>query len=506
LIAAGGALLAWRSLEGSAAAMSTDRPSVQPAAGPIVGRLHGEVRVFKGIPFARPPVGALRFRPPQPHPKWDQPFDAGAFGPGPIQPAMEMIQIPNGVSEDCLTLNIWAPPDKGPHPVLFSIYGGGNYLGASSQAAYDGAAFARRGLVYVSANYRLGAFGFLELGGIDPAYAGSGLNGLLDIQAALEWVRDNIEAFGGDPGAVTLIGISAGGKNQCALAAMPSARGLFKRATIMSGGGHTVFRSQEEATPVARALLAAAGLEKQDVRALAALPAEALLTAQGKVVASYPKGFPYRPTVDGDRLPQAPVDAARAGATAHLDIVVGTARDEAALYMPPPLAEQPFRPGQVANVSLATVAAAEAAYAGTFPDVSLADRRIRQLTAEEYWIPSVRFAEAHARNGGRVHMYRFDWSPSDGPFAGYACHGADSPFVYGTPRPGMPVTDDEAAAMRRTHALWANWARTGALRLEGGPEWPAYDEARRATFIFDRTPRIEADPRGAERRIWERAM
>jgi len=483
------------------------RPIVVTRSGEVVGRRLGSGSVFKGVPFAKPPVGALRFRPPQPAEKWLEPLDAGAFGPGPIQPAYPMVEIPSGASEDCLTLNVWAPTAPGPHPVLFSIYGGANTIGASSQAAYDGATFSEQGLVFVSANYRLGAFGFMELGGIDPSYAGSGLNGLRDIEAALRWVRDNILAFGGDPDQVTLLGISAGAKNQCALAAMPSARGLFRRMTVMSGGGDTVFRSAEEATPVARALLVAAELGAGDIQGLVSMPASAVLAAQTKVMQTFPRGFPFRPTVDGTTLPHAPIDAARNGATAALDIVVGTNRDEAALMLPGAVANKPFRAGQIANLDLSRMLALEQKYETLLPDLSLADRHIRQLTAEEYWIPSVRFAEAHARAGGRVWMYRFDWAADAGPFAGYAPHGADSPFVYGGHGiPALVHSDDAKPAAMRAHAMWARWARTGSLGLEGGPEWPLYDDRRRLTFILDRVVHVDADPRGDERRLWDGVM
>jgi para-nitrobenzyl esterase len=504
VVAAGAAMAA---IAGEASAMTESQigPVVATRSGPVVGRRAGRVNVYRGIPYARPPVGALRFRPPDPAVAWREPLDAGAFGPGPIQPAIPLIQIPSGTSEACLTLNVWTPAEPGPHPVLFSIYGGGNILGASSQPSYDGTSFAEQGVVFVSANYRLGALGFMELGGIDPAYAGSGLNGLRDLEAALIWVRDNIEGFGGDPGQVSLMGVSAGGKNQCALAAMPSARGLFRRMAVQSGGGHTVFRSVEEATPVAEMLLAAVGLERRDIAGLAAAPAEAVLAAQGKVLVGFPRGFPFRPTVDGKILPQAPIEAARAGMTAGVDIVIGTARDEAALALTPVQAEQaPFRAGQLANLDLDRMRGLEPRYAEVLPDLSLGERRLRQLTAEEFWVPCVRFAEAHARAGGRTWMYRFDWAPSAGPFAGHAVHGSDGAFIYGGR--GAVVADDARAEVARVHAMWAGWARTGELRLEGGTDWPRYELSRRDTLIFDRINRLEAGPRGEELRLWDAVL
>ena len=414
-----------------------------------------------------------------------------------------MVQIPSGASEDCLTLNVWAPSASGPHPVLFMIYGGGNVVGSSSQVGLDGSSFSSLGLVCVSANYRLGALGFLELGGIDPAFAGSSLNGLRDIEAALRWVRDNIAAFGGNPDQVTLIGGSAGAKNQCSLAAMPSARGLFHRLSIESGGGHTFFRSVDDATPFAETLLSAAGLDVGDVQNFVALRADRLLSAQNQALATFPKGLPFRPAVDGVTLPQGPIEAVRSGVTAGLDIIVGTNRDEAALTLLPALADKPFNARQLANLDLATMVGLEARYAELLPSFSLADRRIRQLSAEEYWIPSVRFAEAHVRAGGRAWMYRFDWEVSSGPFAGYVPHGAELPFVYsGLGLPLMPMTVDGGPAAERFQAMWAHWARTGTVALEGTPEWPPYDDHRRLTLIFDRKVHVKSDPHGDERRLW----
>ena len=195
--------------------------------------------------------------------------------------------------------------------MLFWVYGGINLLGAASQAMYDGASFAGQNIVFVSANYRLGAFGFVELGSVAHEWTGSSLNGLRDLAAALGWVRDNIAAFGGDPARVTIMGESAGAKNVCALATIPAVRGLFTRVAVQSGGGHTVYHSLTEAAPLATALLTAANVS--DAAALVALPAEALLAAQTAALTNWPHGFAVRPAVDGDFLPLTPIEAVRGG-------------------------------------------------------------------------------------------------------------------------------------------------------------------------------------------------
>jgi para-nitrobenzyl esterase len=480
--------------------MSTSRPIAQTCSGPLVGRRSGRINWFGGIPYAAPPLGRLRFRPPEPPARWSEPRDAGGFGPAAMQPEDPRIDLRATTREDCLTLNVWAPAEGGPWPVLFWVHGGANITGGTAQRLYDGASFAEQGLVFVSANYRLGVFGFLELGGLLPELAGSGVNGLRDLIAALAWVRDNIAAFGGDPGQVTLMGESAGGKDIAALAASPAARGLFQRLAVQSGDLCSVAASVEEAAPAARALVEAAGLE--DPRQLQRLPAAALLAAQIKIRERWPRAI--RPVAGNEILPLPPVDAARAGATRHLSMIVGTCRDESALYLPPDIAGQPLGPHQFAHAGFAQMAALEQLYAEAFPKLTPGDRHIRQLTAEQFWTPAVRFAEAHADTGGSVWMYRFDLANHDGRYRGYAPHAADLLFTFAAPadslRLGFSIDAPELAA--RTHQLWAEWARSGRAELAGAPPWPAYRSAERATLLIDRRPQVALDPRGDERKLW----
>ena len=488
----------------SGSSMSLNLPDSNPVAetrqGAVVGRRSDGHVVYKGVPYAQPPVGLRRFRPPEPVTAWDAPRDAGAFGAVPVQPQNPQMAVPGPMSEDCLTLNVWAPSTPGPHPVLFWVYGGLNTIGASSQPIYDGASFARKGVVFISANYRLGVFGFLELGTLEPELAGSSLNGLRDLTAALGWVQENIAAFGGDPGRVTLMGESAGAKNVCALATLPAARGLFARLAVQSGGGHTVYRSADEAAPVTAAVLAAAKVN--GVAALTALPADALLAAQNAVVASWPHGFVIRPTVDGNFMPHAPIDAARAGATAPFELVIGTCHEESARFMPPTQAEGPFRSQQLAHLDLPTMQTLTPSYAALMPEVPIARRNILQLTAEEYWIPSIRFAEAHTAAGGAVWMYRFDRPMSEGPLTGYAPHGSDLPFVFGAPMPEFNSGPLPDAELRRTHQMWARYAATGKVTVENATSWPRYGPEHRATMLLSQTCVVADDPGGEERALW----
>ncbi len=476
-------------------------PIVETEAGPVIGRQFGQLNVFKGVPYAAPPVGPLRFRPPQPLARWSEPRDASRFGNGPMQPADDRFDLGAARSEDCLYLNIWAPAAAGKHPVLMWIYGGANTTGAGSLPTYDGASFAAQGVVFVSVNYRLGSFGFVEWGGLIPELAGSGVNGLRDQIAALEWIRDNIAAFGGDPQEVTVMGESAGGKDICALATSPAARGLFQRVAIQSGSGKTVHTSIEAATPIARAIVEAAGLDNP--RDIMTLPAEAVIDAQLAGLKDWPQAFPIRPTIDDEIMPQRPIDAARAGATRHLEMIIGTTRDEWALFTPPGTPLEPLLARQLANLDLATMTEMERRYAHALPKVSAEDRRTRLLTAEHFWMPSVRFAEAHAAGGGVGFMYRFDLESESGPFKGYAPHAADLQFIFNLESFGLGMAMNKPALSRATHALWALWARSAMADLAGAPPWPAYRAEDRATLLIDDPSSVAQDPRGEERALWD---
>jgi para-nitrobenzyl esterase len=478
-------------------------PIVETIAGPVIGRQRGQLNVFKGVPYAAPPVGQLRFRPPQPLAPWTEPRDAGSFGNGPMQPADARFDLGAARSEDCLYLNIWAPAAPGPHPVLMWIYGGANTTGAGSLPAYDGASFAEQGVVFVSANYRLGSFGFVEWGGLIPELAGSGVNGLRDQIAALQWIRDNIAAFGGDPDEVTVMGESAGGKDICALATSPAARGLFSRVAIQSGSGKTVHASLDAATPIAKAIVEAAGVGNP--RDMLTLPAEAVIAAQLAGLKDWPQAFPIRPTVDDEIMPQRPIDAARAGATRDIAMIIGTTRDEWALFTPPGTPLAPLDQRMFANLDLATVTEMERRYADALPDVTAEDRRIRLLTAEHFWMPSVRFAEAHAVSGGAGFMYRFDLESEAGAFQGYAPHAADLQFIFDASPESLSLglAMNKPVLSRATHALWARWAKAGLADLDGAPPWRPYTLQDRATLLIDDPSSVASDPRGEERVLWD---
>lgn len=452
---------------------------VETSLGRLLGIEDGEVAVFRGIPYATPPVGSLRFAPPRDREPWlgvrearafadmaPQPSDPG-FYPGDPE-AMPLLPM----SEDCLYLNVWTPRRPGPHPVLVWVHGGAQVVGGTARPVYDGSAFARAGIVCVTVGYRLGAFGFLECGPLFPARAGSGNNALLDIMAALRWVADGIAAFGGDPGRVTVGGESAGAKNIAALIAAPSARGLFRSAIMQSGGGESV-RNPAQAEVLARSWAELTGLTGS---ALLEGPWTAVLAAQQQVIGAGLCRFPFCPVVDGRLLPKRPLDAVRAGAGAEVSLLIGTARDECMPQVPDAVPLAPWTEAMLAHMAPADMAEVEAVAAAVLPHLSPVERRRLLLTAEEYTLPSIRFAEAHARNGRPTWMYRFDTPYSDGPLKGYATHVADLGLVWHQPERLAQLP--EGAAARRMHWMWCDFIATGHA------DWPPFDGERQATALI----------------------
>lgn len=484
---------------------------VETRYGKVRGISRDAVTVWKGIPFARPPLGSLRFQPPLPPEPWTDVRDATRFGfiaPQISAPLSALFgsgsaDIPTG--EDCLYLNVWSPRlDGKKRPVFVWIHGGGFVGGSGSTPWYDGTSFATQGdIVVVTLNYRLGALGFLYLGDVAGERYASGNYGLLDQIAALEWVRDNIEAFGGDPGNVTIAGESAGAMSVGVLLAMPAAQGLFHKAILQSGASHGV-PDREIATKMAREFLAEAGTS--DVAALVDLPVDAILDTQAKF--SNRRRLALRPVIDGVSLPTSPLDALASGAASGVSVLIGSNRDEMKLFtaMNPQqgiLDEADLKKtfGDVAPNVLAT-------YAAAHPDASSDAAWVDILTDRTFRIPAIRLAECLVKRGTPVWMYRFDWrTPAfDGRLG--ACHALEIPFAWNNlDRPGVPAFTGEGPTRQpladSMHAVWIAFIRTGAPRIPDFPQWPAYDTERRATMIFNDECQVIDDPQSAERRLWE---
>jgi len=489
---------------------------VKTRYGEVRGSVGDGVNTFKGIPYAAPPFGANLLRPPQPVAPWSGVRDALTYGPKspqlPYPPPVNMLLPEFAVpGEDCLNLNLWSS-DLGSagQPVMVWIPGGMfEYHGMGASPWYDGSRFARDGIVCVTINYRVGAEGFLYLGG------GIANLGLLDQIAALEWVQENIAAFGGDPEKVTIFGESAGALSVGTLLSMPRAEGLFRRAIAQSGAAHHV-SSASTARRVGLRLAEKLGVEATR-EAIAAVPVDRLLAAQaelradlmahpdperwgGEVVASM---LPWQPVVDGDIIPARPIDRIVAGAASDVDVMVGTNTDEHRLFLVPDgVIERATDEALAAVVAAyglpveATVAAYRAAHRGTSAGDLLA-----AIQTDWYWrIPAIRLADAHAKRPASTYMYEFAWrSPQFDGLLG-ACHALEIPFVFDTLGSGTELlwgADPPQQLADSMHAAWVAFATNGDCG------WPRYDLSRRATMRFDTTSEVVDDPRSAERALWE---
>ena len=489
----------------------TDATVVKTTAGAVRGARDGGIEIFKGIPYAAPPVGPLRFRRPAPAAPWDGVRDALEFGPSCPQPP----ERPEGwapepsLSEDCLYLNVWTPGtgEGKRRPVMVWMHGGGYSIGSGSWPVYDGTALARRGdTVVVTLNHRLGILGYLHLKELaGPEFASSGNAGMLDLVAALEWVRDNIAAFGGDPGNVTIFGESGGGAKVSTLIAMPRARGLFHRAAVQSGPGLRV-KPPEQAAELARTIAAEICGGAFDLQKMQAAPVERLREAQGKLGRS--AVFAFSPVLDPEVVPEHPGDAIKNGTAADIPMIVGCNRDEATLF----LAMNPGGNGQSldGDDALRTRLAPLGSEAGTIveayrrtrPEATPKDLLVAIESDRMMRIPSIRLAERKLAGGkAPVFMYLFRWAA--GPLG--SAHGYEIPFVFDNARPPvMPESVSRGDLAARMSEAWLAFARSGRPDHPGMPAWPEYSTEERATMIFDRdASTVERDPCGEERLAWE---
>ncbi len=415
------------------------------------------------------------------------------------------------LSEDCLYLNLWTPATPGPHPVFVWIHGGGYTGGRTSAPIFDGSLFAHENIVLVSVSYRLGVFGFMDLEPLlGPAFADSANNALRDLIAALRWVQWNISAFGGDPSRVTVGGESAGAKATAALMAVPEARGLFHSAISESGGGERVLTHIEAAT-VARSFgdqwrrsnpAPAAGSFSD----LLTSPPQPLIDNQQQLIAASTIHFPFRPETNsltpGSLLPQRPVDLVTDGSAKGKRLLLGTNRDESALFLGPhPDADPTQR--DLGNLPLTRFNEVFARYTTLYPGMAAPQRRIRAVTAEEYWIPSIRLADAHTRAGGATWMYRLDFVPTSGRMANEAFHSEDLGFVWNK----LSRTEQSDSAAQQLaiamHAAWCAFIRGGDPSTPALPAWPRFNPTSRPTMIFNNTSRVEQQPFEAELRLWD---
>jgi para-nitrobenzyl esterase len=500
-----------------AGAVVADRPAVAvTASGQVRGEQKDDLVVWRGIPYARAPAGDLRFRPPQPPEAWAGIRSATTHGPvawqaDSVNPFTGQ-PVELNRSEDCLYLNVTAPagpaPDPAGYPVLLWVHGGGYSQGeGAGDLVADGAGLARRGLVVVTFNYRLGSLGFLQLGAeAGPGYGESGRAGFLDQVAALRWVHASIAGFGGDPARITAYGVSAGAKSVANLLASPLTRGLISRAISASGGGEHI-ASPDDAARLRHRLLAELGLTADDASRLPLVPAPALIAAQ-EAIGSGPAGtWIWRPALGGAGIPVLPVQAIGAGAAAGIPLLIGHNGNEGATYQLTDSSAADQAPRVLTEYFGAAAAAAMlAAYQQARPDLDETGVRVAVLGAERYGIPTLRLARAQAAHGP-VWRYRYDGCPPGLPAQLAGGHGLDMVAVWAADGlAGLAERGDRQAALGLAMAdAWARFARGESLtRPSGGlPGWPAFSAPDEPTMILGAEPEVQLHPRPAEDEIWQ---
>ncbi len=532
------------------------RARLETRSGWIEGRVDGHrsgrvdgadaqpICMFRGIPYARPPCGSLRWAPPQREAPWSGVREALHFGPSaPQRPSVILRMLGmEGVEqdEDCLTLNVWTPAplgvdgtgrDDARRPLLVWLHGGAFAAGSGSMPVYDGARLARRGdVVVVTIQYRLGALGYLVLPElIERGEVGANF-GLLDQIAALEWVGEHAERLGGDPHNITVFGESAGAMSIGALLGAPAARGCFHRAILQSGAAHNV-------TPLAGALRTAElfrealGEDARDLEALRKLPPASILDAQQHAADQswrHVEGLSFQPVCErvgedptpGAVLPRPPLEVVAAGDAAAVSLLVGTNLDEWRLFG---LADQKLAglddeglvrrvlrapprgvedPEAFARRALATYRRARSARPDPLP-TSARDLWLAMQSDRVFRLPALRLLEAQLPHQPQCYAYLFTWAAAalDGQLG--SCHSVEIPFVFGTldePRSAQLIGATPAARRlsERVMDAWLAFARSG------DPGWPAYDAANRTTQVLGDPCAPVSDPFGTERRVWDR--
>ena len=458
-------------------------PTVDAPAGVLAGQMDGAVRVFKGIPYALPPVGAARWQPPGAMPRWAGVRPATQFGLPCFQPKFPGTNIYandlGAMSEDCLFLNVWAPANAAKAPVLVWIHGGALTTGSSSEAIYDGARLAGRGIVVVSINYRLGVFGWLahpELSAQSPLKV-SGNYGLLDQIAALQWVQRNAEAFGGDPGNVTIFGESAGGESVGLLMTSPLAKVLFAKAISESGG---LF---EPVTKIADARKGALDFATK-LKAVSVADLRAASVAQVLAADDDDDG----PVLDGKVLLEDPRDAFAAGRMAHIPFLAGTNSAEGSQI-------GPGNSDWLVKLLGDRLAAVRKLY-DTTDDMEFR----RQLFSDRFFTGPTRELAAAASTRANVFVYRFGFLNARAHMRGETGvpHGGEMAFVFGFGPLAALAPPQDLAVVDLMQGYWTNFAKTGNPNGDNLPGWPRYEGVSPQTLVIEDTAHAVPDFRKAQ--------
>jgi para-nitrobenzyl esterase len=495
--------------------------AVDTTNGPVRGRIEeGNVYVFKGVRYGAPPVGELRFKPPVRPEPWVEPADAYEYGNQAVQgaglPGAPVDQP--AMSEDCLFLNVWTPGlDDKKRPVMVWLHGGGFSSGSGGDLFCEGKNLSRKGdVVVVTVNHRLNVFGFLQLGDAwGPDYASSGQAGMLDIVLSLEWVHDNIERFGGDPGNVTIFGESGGGRKVAMLMAMPPAAGLFHKAIIQSGSGLDA-PSKAEAVAIGRELLKKLGIAEGDIQALASADTRAVFEAQpasspnisspGQL--TVPAGG-FVPCIDGVALKRKPFIPDAPPISADIPLLIGSNKDEMTIFRSgdPEFGDQTDEdfvefvhevlPGKAGSLIPALRSA--------FPDYSPSDLMVAAETMKGYWIATVMQAERKAAQGAApAYVYLLAWETGADDGRLRAHHALDVPLVFNNVETMRSMLGPEPEPQRMADLMssaWIAFARTGSPNTDELPAWPVYDPENRATMVLDIDSYVQKAPYEKIRRI-----
>lgn len=507
----------------SAAEMPLPTAVVETSSGPVQGLIVDDVHTSKGIRYAAPPVGKLRFVPPQKPEKSSARIDATDFGAPCMQMASGSTAVPTSDfnlqlktvfptpsemkrdNEDCLFLNVWAPAtNKNKRPVMVWFHGGGYAYGSGSWPVYDGENLSRRGdVVVVTVNHRLNVFGYLHLAELlGDDFASSGNAGMLDLVMSLEWVRDNIASFGGDPNNVTIMGESGGGSKVSHLLAMPAAKGLFHKAIIQSGPGLTSTPASQ-ASANAKKILEELEIEnpEQQLEKLQLLPADQLVSAAAGAGA-----MRFAPVVDGDVLPRHPFTPDAPKQSADIPILIGSNKDEMTIFQ----ASEPWF-GQFTEEQLIE-------YAAKVPNGDALLSELRRIypdyspTHLRSAIDSIRFTfgsqllaeRKAAQEAAPVYMYFLTWETPVNHGVFKSPHTLDMPLMFDNVEKSVALVGTGPDAQKMADLMstaWINFARSGDPNTKELPRWQPYSAEKRSTMIFDLPPKVVNDPNGAIRRI-----
>ncbi|KAB1127231.1 carboxylesterase/lipase family protein [Neorhizobium galegae] len=472
---------------------------------------------FKGVPYAASTAGANRFKAPQPVQDWSGERDATKYGPlspqintGMSGPVFGWYNQNEPLGENCCVLNVFTPDvdSSANRPVMFYIHGGGYINGGGGGAGLDGSNLARYGdVVVVTINHRLNAFGYTNLSHLDAERFGDAANaGNLDIVAALEWVRDNIAAFGGDPGSVTVFGQSGGGSKIMTLLAMPKAQGLFHRAISMSGAAGLNVDPAAAMEPYANAFIKELGVGPKNLAAAQQIPMQAVLDARTRAVAASFEGA--RPVIDGKHIVTRPMTAEGLAMHAKVPLMMGSTKTEASLFFQSDMRnfkltddQMRMRMRTVFKVDDRKVDAIAAAYRQASPEMTPSDILVAVASDVQFRLPLTGAAETKSGASGQapVYMYSFNWPiPWENGVLG-SPHAVDIPFAFGTVNEAGEMTGSGDEAMETSMNLmsaFANFARTGNPNNDRMPEWKPYDTAARTAMLIDATCEAATDWRG----------